>query len=640
MARLPAPEVPALNFHPVIRVPPVPTSSVPPRRDWRDLLAVALLVLFWGLAVSASTRWSQTSDELPHITAGYAFDRWGDYRLQPENGILPQRLFGLSPLLLGATFPEDVDHWRKSQDWQLGWDFFYGLDNPTDRIVFWARALNALFGVALGGFIYAVARRWHGPDGGLFALGFYVLCPNFLAHSALATSDMAATLFLTLAPWLFWWHLARRDLRSGLLAGLGSGLALAAKFNGLLLLPIYAVLGVADALGRGAPGRQAGRLGRNVLLGAAQAAAAVVVLWAFFSFRYGIAAPGRPPLDALTPSWAVLLQDLGLKAQLIGLARAGHLLPEAWLYGLSHVLAGATERPAFFAGDYRLAGWWQFFPVLFLAKTPLAMLGALAVSGLGALSAGRATGGRDRSRWLPSVPLAVTALVVAYTAITSHLNIGLRHILAVYPVLFIALGGLARLPGRWRVLPLLLLAAQAAESFSIRPHYLAFFNQAAGGPARAYRLAVDSSLDWGQDLPALHDWLDQNRRPGEPVFLSYFGSAWPPHYGVRPTHFLPAPYIARPPFAPYDYVPGLYCLSATQLAGVYSDYLGPWRPVWEARYRAVPRDTEEFDRLRLARLCRYLQRRPPDAAAGYSILVYRLDAAELRAALEGRVKGW
>jgi hypothetical protein len=73
---------------------------------------------------------------------------------------------------------------------------------------------------------------------------------------------------------------------------------------------------------------------------------------------------------------------------------------------------------------------------------------------------------------------------------------------------------------------------------------------------------------------------------------------------------------------------------------VYSDYLGPWRPVWEARYRAVPRDTEEFDRLRLARLCRYLQRRPPDGAAGYSILVYRLGTAELRAALDGPVKGW
>jgi hypothetical protein len=36
---------------------------------------------------------------------------------------------------------------------------------------------------------------------------------------------------------------------------------------------------------------------------------------------------------------------------------------------------------------------------------------------------------------------------------------------------------------------------------------------------------VDSSLDWGQDLPGLREWLSENdllNNPREPVFLSYF----------------------------------------------------------------------------------------------------------------------
>jgi 4-amino-4-deoxy-L-arabinose transferase-like glycosyltransferase len=622
-----------------------PPSADAPTRDWRDAAtfaaAVALLILFWVLAVSAAARHSQTSDELPHITAGYAYNHFGDFRIQPENGNLPQRVYGLPGQVLGARFPMDDQLWRHSTYWQLGWNYFYDLGNPTDRIVFWARALNALFGVALGVFIFQVARDWYGRAGGLLALGLYALCPNFLAHSGLATSDITAALFLTVAPWFFWRHLARRDLTSGLLAGLLGGLALVSKFNGVLLAPIYAVLVVADAWLAATPDRGR-RLGVNAGLACAQGLIGIAVIWTFYNFRYSTAAPGLPPLEAFAWPWDKLLQGIGWKASFIELARDWHLLPEAWLYGLSTVLAGSVARPSFLAGQYSLHGWWQFFPTLFLIKTPLALLSVVPISlGVAAVRWRRASPparAASLRRWLP---LAVTALMVWLTAILSNLNIGHRHILAVYPVLFIAAGSLATLPSFWRIaVPCLLLAGQAFESFSIRPHYLAFFNPLGGGPENAYRLVVDSSLDWGQDLPALREWLEHNRRPGEPLNLSYFGSAWPPHYGVRPTHFLPAVNIARPPRQDFEYEPGLYCISATSLAGVYSDYRGSWRAEWEQLYRTVPHTTEEFDELRFARLCKYLQFRAPDAEAGYSILIYRLNAAELQTALHGPVKGW
>jgi hypothetical protein len=118
-----------------------------------------------------------------------------------------------------------------------------------------------------------------------------------------------------------------------------------------------------------------------------------------------------------------------------------------------------------------------------------------------------------------------------------------------------------------------LVAWHAVESVRIAPDYLAYFNELVGGPALGYRHLVDSSLDWGQDLPALKAWLDANglQAPGHgPVFLSYFGTSHPDHYDIDA--------IALPGFPDRqdDVMPpvltaGVYCISATMLQGLYVD---------------------------------------------------------------------
>jgi hypothetical protein len=633
---------------PILRpasAPPGPFSGAGPSaggerfRRWADLAAVALLAVFAWQALSASVQWSHTSDELAHITAGYAYDHFGDYRLQPENGILPQRVHGLAPLALDAKFPENEFLWRHSQVWQLGWSFFYEAGNPLGRLLLLARAGSTVFGLGLGLFLYLVARRWYGPAGGLVTLGLFCFCPNFLFHSALATSDVAGTLFLTLAAWACWWQLERRTHITLVVAGLVSGCALTAKFSGLLVAPIFALLLGADAALRGPPGARGRRLAGNIALIAGNAAIAVAVIWLLYGFRFQAANTALPPVTEFTWPWAPGLHFAGWKGALIEQALAWHLLPEAYLRGLDYVLASEVARPAFLAGQYSTGGWRMFFPVLFLVKTPVALLLAtLVIPILAAIRRGNRDAWRTRLlRWLP---LAVTALVTWAAALNSTLNIGHRHILAVYPVLFVAAGSLALLPGRWWLLPLGLCGLQVAESRVIRPHYGAYFNFIGGGPDRAYRLVVDSSLDWGQDLPALSSWLQANRRPDEKLYLSYFGNAWPPHYGVRPTIFLPAINLVTPPLQPYELEPGLYCISATSLAEVYSAFSGPWQAAWEQALRNDAVSFEQLARLRFSRLCKYLQSRTPDANAGHSILIYRLDAAELDAALHGPVRGW
>jgi len=225
----------------------------------------------------------------------------------------------------------------------------------------------------------------------------------------------------------------------------------------------------------------------------------------------------------------------------------------------------------------------------------------------------------------------------------------------------------ARLHGR-RALAgaavVVLLMWHAGESIAIAPHYLAYFNEISGGPSEGYRHLVDSSLDWGQDLPALKDWLDREGLQGDhhvPVYLSYFGTAWPSYYHIDATS-LPGFPDRWVPHEPVPLMPGIYCFSATMLQGVYFMTPGAWNQRYETDYQSMiyniklfdstaskpsarqallaqtgkdfwVKNFQAFEHLRAARLAAYLRRRPPDDQVGFSIMIYRVSDRELAEAL-------
>jgi hypothetical protein len=230
-------------------------------------------------------------------------------------------------------------------------------------------------------------------------------------------------------------------------------------------------------------------------------------------------------------------------------------------------------------------------------------------------------------------------------------------------VLFIAAGTLGAwmTSRRWVYVAtvMALLGWHVTESARVAPHYLAYFNQLAGGPENGWRHLVDSSLDWGQDLPGLKTWLTRHGG-NEPVYLSYFGCGEPDYYGIKAVRlpFLDLFKISNPWYEPKA---GLYCISATLLQQVYSPFRGEWRLDWEKEYQegrqkeplfeeywrnplvrddlqrikmanAFEEAWNRYDQLRFARLCLYLRARGPDANIGYSILVFRLNAAEVAGA--------
>jgi len=356
----------------------------------RAPVLVALILLLHAVAALwAAAQESVTADEILYVTGGYYIDRYGDYRIQPENGILPQRLHGLAALWTHAPTPalEHNEAWRTSSNLVNSYQFFYETGHDHFPMLMLARALNTLFSVGAGVLVFLWGRHLAGTTAGLVAVTLYAADPNILAHAALATSDMAAVFLLLASISAFWWLLAAPDWRRTGLSAAVFGLACVAKYSAVLLIPVFAGL----LLWRIAADRGHFRdwLKRSPGLVAVHVAGAVAVIWLFHGFRYSGFSPALPPADHYASPWNEVLPYIGWQGRVVERCLEWRLLPEAFLYGYAWVIQSAVARAAFLGGDYSFFGWTSFFPLAFAWKTTLGLLAALALALVGPARAHR-----------------------------------------------------------------------------------------------------------------------------------------------------------------------------------------------------------------------------------------------------------
>jgi hypothetical protein len=237
-----------------------------------------------------------------------------------------------------------------------------------------------------------------------------------------------------------------------------------------------------------------------------------------------------------------VLQDPRLGPQLAkktGLTHALASIPIPGYYYARgvHVLLRDMKggHHSYLMGKSTTHGSWMYFPLAFLLKTPVAMLTLIA------LSTGVIARMVYRKTTIPIIWILLAIPPIGYflVSLTSSINIGVRHLLPIYPFLFILtsailLGERRSIFGRVMNFAAILLGmVMVVESASIHPDYLAYFNVLAGGPQNGPRYLIDSNLDWGQDLKKLRKWTLGH--PGIPLCLSYFGRADPEYYGIHYT---------------------------------------------------------------------------------------------------------
>jgi 4-amino-4-deoxy-L-arabinose transferase-like glycosyltransferase len=520
-------------------------------------LALLLLLLVGELAFSVR-RETQTWDEACHIFAGYRSWKSGDFGINPEHPPLVKFAAALPLLSLPLRAPELHGGDAVAAEFLDGHDFLYS--NDADKILFRARMAAAAFAVLLALLVFAAAREMFGAGPSFLALILMVFEPNVLAYGALVTTDMGLACCLFGAAYAFYRYVRRRTAGRLAVAGIAAGAAAAAKFSGLLVFPILGLLATHEVWAgrreslRRAVLRQSGAL-------AAIGAIAFVVVWGLYGLRYS----ARPDGLAMTPSLTEYADALPLPIErraILALAH-GHILPESYLYGLTDILQ--RDESTYLFGTLHPRRRWFDYSAAVAIKSSLALLVLL-----GAAIVFILLGGEDRRREL--VFLAIPALLFAGAAPFSHFTNAVRFLLPIYPFLFVLAGWAAwKLLGRgraWACGVAALLIFNGISSGRAFPTYIAYSNEAWGGPGETYKLLTDSNVDWGQQLMSVKRYLDG--RGVHECWFAYTAAlvADPAYYGIpcRPLTSFPSiwlqPWMDVPPT-----VDGTVLISAAALAG-------------------------------------------------------------------------
>jgi len=549
------------------------------------------------LAVSSLRQKSATFDEPNHLVYGLAYLASGDYGIAVDHPPLARLTAAVAAHLSGAPIyltPGDLP-WTPDYSLEATQRVLFR-QNDADRLLFWGRLPTVLSLVLLCVAVYVWATHLWGKAGGLIALLVAGFSPSMLAHGRLVTTDVPVTFYLFLGWTLL--ALGRQwRLATPLLAGLVFGLAALCKHSALLALPCVAiVLGLCAVLPE--PRVSHGRLRR---LGDAGLAITVIVatvvleIWLFYGAPYragGWARPGAAQAAMRIAAFrAANVPPQRLWASGVTVAERFHVLPEPYLLGLRFTLSN-MQRSTYFWGRHRNQASVWYFPVAFLIKTPIGALLLIAV-GVAVLSTKRRPLMQAEHLYACGFPA-----LYALSALFSPLNIGERHILPIYPFLFVLAGGAAHWwaqRGWRRALCLGALGWIIAATLWIHPDYLAYFNEGVGGPLGGFKYLGDSNLDWGQDLKRLHPWME--RHGIGHIKLGYFGTALPEYYGISyeslPSYGAQGAYANHGPIVAGDDI----AVSASCLQGIY-----------------FPQS-----------VYRWLSGTRPIATIGYSIYLYHID---------------
>ncbi|HSF39284.1 MAG TPA: glycosyltransferase family 39 protein [Thermoanaerobaculia bacterium] len=476
-----------------------------------------LLGAFAILCVHGLVWDSPTVDEFTHLPVGWFYLKTGDFDLAARTPPLVKSLAALPLLVLDPAIdtakPAAESAWYP---WILGTDFMERNRAAYDRIFLLGRLPIVALGLLMGIVVHRWARELYGEAGGLTSLALFAFCPTIVAHAHLATVDVGAAAFMALALYLFYRYALDPTPGRLLASGVGLGLAQLAKTSGVLLYPILAVLTLIVLVRpwregeRGGIGKRLGGLAAIVLL-------SLLVLNAGYLFQ----GTGRPLGD-------FEFQSRFMKK--ISGALPGWLpmpLPAPYLEGFDGIRLDAEtgEFPNYLFGRWSREGTPVYYLVTLLYKNPLPFL-ILALAAPFARLRPRPPG-----EVFVALPLAV--LLVASSILTDRVNYGIRHILPVFPFLFIYMGRLAPFVlarGRaWRTAGALLLGLYPLSILQATPDTISYFNLLARG--RGDEILLDSNLDWGQGLKRLRSYMD--REGIDRIGLAYFGHVDPAIYGIE-----------------------------------------------------------------------------------------------------------
>ncbi len=432
---------------------------------------------FLGLGVAEARRDSPTFDEPVYVSSGLAAILHHDLVLNDEHPPLMKVLAALPVLLVDHVVPPNRS-WSSNDEHAYSAAFVSAqLRAGTLRAVDLAsRIVPLLVAVALAFVLFGFANELYGGCAGLLCGVLWLASPLVLGLGHLDGVDVPFAFAVTWFGWTLLRWARLRSHRRLVVLGVAGGVAALTDASGLAILAIGALTVIALDLRTAAF--------RALVHGGAVLVIALAVVWAVYA-----------------------LLDPGVLAHPTLL-----LLPRPYLDGIRYLKVNDTIPAAsYLDGVAWTGGRWWYWPVSLAIKLPPATLAVLALGPLALLRVDRV-----RRREALIVAALPAAALFAFN-LTLPRDIGIRYLMPVVALWLILASGAASTP-RSRALSGALLAAGALgvwSMFASFPSSLAWTSPVFAAP---YRVATNSSVDWGQDLFLLQRWSRTHH-----ARVAYFG---------------------------------------------------------------------------------------------------------------------
>jgi 4-amino-4-deoxy-L-arabinose transferase-like glycosyltransferase len=448
-----------------------------------------------------------------------------------------------------SSYP--IDNWYYSavpEAQMFGKIFTYGGLNDGDAMLFAGRLMQIVLTLLTGAVIFLWTRRATNDNAAALAgLALWVFNPAALGYGHVVNTDMGVTFGITLAVYRFARFLEQPSLRNAALCGAATGVAMSMKFTTLILGPAFVLAVLLSWKKLKLSLRDSARMGGGFVL----------VAWGVILIAYlPHWAPAPPPSERDAaffniPAWFATFRPV--------------LIPPGFFKGIAIALGHAGGgHDGYLLGEWSHTGWWYFFPLVFVLKSPVALVILVAAALVLFCKHCREVRVLESTVWL------VSAVYLA-VAMQSRVNIGVRHLLPMFAMLSVGVGcAVSRLTNRKiKIATAALLGWQAISALLAYPLYIQFFSEAVGGARNGYKYLVDSSFDWGQDAKRLQKFLRE--RQIDHIYLDYFGNQYSIEYLKIPNTRIDAEHAKQ-------IRQGTLVVSASQLMRPEWDWLRNSRP--------------------------------------------------------------
>ena len=508
-----------------------------PRVWFVRITLVAMLVIFTIIFLSLIRQKSMFIDDSMHIPAGYSYVMTNDFRLNQEHPPFIKLLSGMGLLLVRPELPFDSEGWQKAEEpgdpddgtTTFEEDFFNRNASKYEQIIFWGRVPVMIVPLLLALAVWTFTKELYGEMTALLAVFLLLTEPNIIGNATVVQDDLASALGVFLFVITLRSYLKSPSVKRAINLGFVIGVALLIKHSLVVLVPISLSILLVHALWQ--KFKHKSHLCRFLSLGLLVLFCFYIILIAGYAFHVDWIDEDEAQFIS---DWLHLSGNPSEHFQSV-LLHLPVLLPKYFLYGMDMVLQDVRfGRTAFLLGQVSKQGWWYYFPVAFVLKTSLTFL-TVTLAGLAWII-------KDivKRRWADGLYLLIPPLLYLAMSMMSHLDIGVRHILPVFPFFAVMGAGAITTLGRslrlrrlqlHRIVPAVIVLWCSISVFITYPDYLTYFSPLAGGSSNGWRLLSDSNVETGQEVSTLAKYLKQHG--ASRVAGVFVGSEFIKFYGIE-----------------------------------------------------------------------------------------------------------